>query len=180
MKAKLLISALVAALGVTGVNAAQASDGTITFTGTVVATSCVIGGSGASFTVALPPVDKNALAAAGNIAAPTLFPLVLTGCPASTAVHALFEVNNTSLDSATGALKNLAATGPAANVEVQILNSTLNPINIATGANNGAGSGGTTSAAGALTLNYYAQYYATGAAGSGAVSTNVTYALVYN
>lgn len=178
MKLKALAVALVATSGLLGVTAAQASDGTITFSGSIVATTCTINGGGAasSFTVALPPVDKSALSAAGQTSAPTPFLFTLTACPATTAVHTLFEIGST-VDTTTGNLKN---TGTATGVEIGLLNPALNAINIATQANDGAGTGQTTSAAGAATLTYYAQYVATAAATAGTVASTVTYSIVYN
>jgi len=179
MKLKALVAALIATSGLLGMSAAQASDGTITFNGSIVATTCTINGGGAasSFTVTLPPVDKSALSAAGQTAAPTPVTFNLTTCPATTAVHTLFELGAT-VDTTTGNLKN--STGTATGVQIGLLNPALAAINIATQANDGAGTGLTTSAAGAATLTYYAQYVATAAATSGTVATTVTYSIVYN
>ncbi len=173
MKVKALVA--VAIMGLAGMTTAQASDGTITFGGSINATSCAITG-GSSFTVTLPPVDTSALASVGKVAAPTPFNIAMTGCPASTAVHALFEIG-ASVNAVTGNLKN---SGLATLVEIQLLNSSLSAINIATQNNDGAGTGLTTSAAGAATLTYYAQYIATGAATAGSVASTVTYSIVYN
>jgi major type 1 subunit fimbrin (pilin) len=175
MKLKALVAALVATSGLLGMTAAQASDGTVTFTGSIVATSCVITGGG-NIAVTLPPVDASALSASGKTATPTQFSIAMTACPATTSLHALFEIG-ANVDTTTGNLKN---TGTATNVEISLLNSALGAINIATQANDGAGTGLTTTTAGAYTLNYYAQYIATGAAGAGTVASSVTYSLVYN
>ena len=175
MKLKALVAALIATSGLLSMSAAQASDGTVTFTGSIVATSCVITGGG-NIAVTLPPVDASALSAAGKTATPTQFNIAMTGCPATTTLHALFEIG-ANVDTTTGNLKN---TGTATNVEISLLNSALGAINIATQANDGAGTGLTTTTAGAYTLSYYAQYIATGAAGAGSVASSVTYSLVYN
>lgn len=175
MKLKALVALLVAVSSLLGMDAAQAADGTITFTGSIVATSCVITGGG-NLTVTMPPVDASALSTAGKTATPTQFNIAMTGCPATTSLHALFEIG-TNVDTTTGNLKN---TGTATNVQISLLNSALAAINIATQANNGAGTGLTTTTAGAYTLSYYAQYIATGTAGAGTVASSVTYSLVYN
>jgi len=177
MKLKALVAALIATSGLMSMSAAQASDGTITFTGSIVATTCTVNGGGAasSFTVALPPVDKAALSAAGQTSSPTPMTFNLTTCPAGQ-VHTLFEIGS-SVDTATGNLKN--TTGTATGVEIGILNPALAAINIATQANDGAGTGQTTTA-GSATLTYYAQYVATAAATSGTVASTVTYSIVYN
>ncbi len=175
MKLKSIAAALVAASGLLAVGAAQASDGTVTFSGSIVATSCVITGGG-NITVTLPPVDASALSASGKTATPTQFNIAMTGCPATTSLHAQFEIG-ANVDTTTGNLKN---TGTATNVEIGLLNPALGAINIATLANDGAGTGLTTTTAGAYTLSYYAQYVATGAAAAGTVASSVTYSLVYN
>ena len=175
MKLKALVASLIAAGGLLGLSAAQASDGTITFAGSIVATSCAITGGG-NILVNLPPVDAGSLSAVGKTATPTQFSIAMTGCPAATLIHAQFEMGPT-VDTATG---NLKVTGGATNVEISLLNPAFQAINIATLANDGAGTGLTTSAAGAATLTYYAQYVATAAATSGTVATTVTYSIVYN
>ena len=82
MKLKALVAALIATSGLLSMSAAQASDGTVTFTGSIVATSCVITGGG-NIAVTLPPVDASALNASGKTATPTQFNIAMTGCPAT-------------------------------------------------------------------------------------------------
>ncbi|UGA40826.1 hypothetical protein JOS77_25345 [Chromobacterium haemolyticum] len=83
-----------------------------------------------------------------------------------------FEIGPT-VDAATGNLKNA---GAATNVEVQLLNNTLQAINLANNTNSQI----VPISSGTATLNYYAQYIATGgAAGAGAVNTSVQYSMTY-
>jgi len=174
MKLKALVAALIATSGLLGMSAAQASDGTVSFTGSVVATTCTIAAGGA-VSVTLPPVDASALSSSGKTATPTQFNIVLSGCTAGQQVHAQFEMGPT-VDTATGNLKN---SGGAGFVEISLLNPAFQAINIATLVNDGAGTGLTTTA-GANTLSYFAQYISTGVATAGTVISSVTYSLVYN
>jgi major type 1 subunit fimbrin (pilin) len=60
-----------------------------------------------------------------------------------------------------------------------LLNASLLPINIVTGSNNDIASNGATISGNAASLKYFAQYYATGKAQSGAVATTVQYTMQY-
>lgn len=183
MNKTLLSAALIAGFGVAALapQAANASDGTVTFAGKVTASTCTINvgttSGGSSSTVTLPTVDVASLSAAGKVAAPTPFSIYLTACTFANAgnVGVYFEPGaNTQTD---GNLKNTAATN---NVEIQLLNSTqgVMTLNSASGAQNGTTAAVTTSSTSA-TLNYYAQYYATAAATAGTVGSSVTYSVVY-
>lgn len=200
MKKTILAAALVAVMGVVALapQAAKAADGTITFNGQITDTSCTISGGGAAtgtgnITVTLPTVSTSALPAAGKTAGDTNFSLVLGGganCVNGKTAALWVETSQTpALDSATGALKNQTA-GGATNVEVRMMNPANNqPINL--GINAAVTNGATvtaannqpaaTIAANTATLNYSAQYLATGGASTaGAVSTYLTYTMQYN
>jgi major type 1 subunit fimbrin (pilin) len=135
---------------------AQASDGTITFTGSLSDTTCSINGNAAGTpanipNVSLPEVSASVLGTAGATAGRTQpIVLALTGC-----------------------------SGTATNVEVRLLNASFQPINITSGLNNDMAANGATITGGAATLNYYGEYYATGKATSGAVRTSVNYTMQY-
>jgi major type 1 subunit fimbrin (pilin) len=183
MKKLVLSAALAATFGAAALisTSVAASDGTITFTGKVVANTCSfsVNGGSASNTVQLPVVFTTALASAGNVAGNTPFTIKVSGCdPNLTSVQEQFGGSN--INAATGNLKNIAtATAPqtvASNVEVQLVNaSTSTPINLNTNANSPVG----TLSSGGVTLNYQAQYYATAAVSAGLVSTTVTYTTQY-
>jgi major type 1 subunit fimbrin (pilin) len=163
---------------------AAASDGTISFTGSIDASTCTITTSGASgsFSVPLPKVSTQALKATGNTAGDTAFEIKLTGCSDVTGnISTNFEAG-TAVDVPSGRLKNTAV-GGASNVQIQLLNASNgspilagNPI----ASQNSLGSALTASGAtGTATLKYFARYWATGVATSGGVASQVTYSLVF-
>jgi len=180
----------------------QASDGTITFTGAVTASTCTISVNGGvnagTATVALPTVDTAALTGAGpatSTAAGTFFSIGVTNCTAAndigapapngtapTHVAINFEAGPT-VDQATGGLIN--TTGPGfSNVEVKLYNasgSTVVGTQIMPGTPTNQPTPLTVTNGG--TDWFYAGYATSGAAAggasAGAVSTQVTYSLVY-
>ncbi|CAM2766637.1 major type 1 subunit fimbrin (pilin) [Pseudomonas gessardii] len=157
---------------------ATPTTGTITFTGALVADTCLIGGGSNDLSVSLPSVQTTSLAAAGQTAGDTPFSIVLSGCSPSVPVRAFFSSASSGIDGATGRLKN---TGLATNVQVQLLNSASAPIalNNATAAAQGD-TLKTTNATGAATLTYTARYFASDATGAGSVNSSVMYEIVYN
>ncbi|MEC5409468.1 fimbrial protein [Paraburkholderia sp. MPAMCS5] len=163
---------------------AHAADGTITFIGTVSDTTCSINGTAsgtsADKSVTLAPVPTGSLAAAGAVAgtsSPTDLQLSLTGCSgAATKAIAHFE-NGPTVDQSNGYLKNSG--GTAGNVEIRLLNAQMQPINVTTNSNNQLATNAATITGGAATLQYFAQYYATGAAQAGTVNTSVQYTMQY-
>ena len=184
MKKTLLSAVMIASFGIAALvsQTAQAlPDGTITFTGKVVANTCAfkVNGGSASNTVVLPVVFITALGAAGNVAGNTTFTIAASGCDTNLAsVQAYF--NGANVDGTTGNLKNTGP-GAATNVQVQLLNgttSTVMPLNAAnaTAQNSPVG----TLSLGAATMNYSAQYIAVGgAATAGLVNTSVAYTINY-
>lgn len=173
----LLTSALIAAFAVAAIApAAHAADGTINITGTINSSTCKINGANSPATVAvtLPTVSTTALNAVGSVAGRTAFNLALTGCGALTKATTFFEPGPTV--QADGNLKN--ASGTATGVEVQLLNNDFSAIAL-NGSASAQNSQSVTLASGAGTLNYYAQYFATAAAGAGTVSTSVQFSMIY-
>jgi major type 1 subunit fimbrin (pilin) len=183
--------------------ASQASDGTITFTGAVTASTCTLsvngGANAGTATVALPTVDTASLTAAGaatSTAAGTFFSVGVTGCTAAhdlgapspggtapTHVQIYFEAGPT-VDQATGGLINTTGVG-FSNVEVKLYNASGSTV-VGTQIMPGTGTNQPT----ALVLTaggtqwFYAGYSTSGAgaagATAGAVNTQVTYSLIYN
>ncbi len=175
----------------------QASDGTITFTGAVTANTCTVSvnSSGASATVALPTVSTAALnnTAGKTTAAGTFFSMAVSACTATpvadiggqapTTVAIYFEAGP-NVDSITGGLINTVS---GSNVEVNLYNASAASIvgtQIMPGTQThqplaqAIGTGGT--------QWFYAGYSTAGtnglagaAATAGAVSTSVTYSLIY-
>ena len=156
--------------------AAFASDGTITFNGSVTAQTCTINGGVPTFTKILPQVSANTLNAAAARAGTTNFSIALTACtPAIGGARVFFEAGP-GVDAVSGRLNN---TGSATNVQVELLNATGG--SIVAGAAAGSQNSGnfTPIIGGAATLNYAAQYYATAAATAGTVAASVTYSIEY-
>lgn len=165
---------------------ARAADGTITINGTVTDTTCSINGNAAgapaNVTATLPTVSVGALGSAGQVAGTSNLgdlKLSLSGCSGSaTKALARFE-NGPTVDQTTGNLLNQASASPAQNVQVRLLNANFQPINITTNANNDIATNGVAISGGNAVMNYFAQYYATGAAQPGSVNTSVQYTLQY-
>ena len=174
----------------------QASDGTITFTGAVTASTCTLsinGGTNAgTATVALPTVDRAALTGtgAGTTAAGTFFSVGVTGCsgvadigsgtPAAPTTVAIYFEAGPNVDEATGGLINAVS---GSNVEVNLYNasgSTIVGTQIQPGTPTHQPAPLTIASGG--TQWFYAGYSTAGAASAataGAVSTSITYSLVY-
>jgi major type 1 subunit fimbrin (pilin) len=183
---KAMIPALaVAAGGLLGLASfgANAADGTITFTGTISDTTCsinsVVSGTPADKSITLPTVTAGTLSATGATAGtsnPTDLAFTLSGCSgAATKAIANFE-NGTTVDQTTG---NLINSGTATNVQVQLLNASMKPINITTNSNNQLATDGVAITGGAASPKYFARYYATGKATAGTVNTQVQYTMQY-
>jgi major type 1 subunit fimbrin (pilin) len=178
MKKSILVSLL--AVSSLAPLAAFASDGTITFTGEVTGQTCTINGGQPNFTKVLPKVSSSVLGAAGQTAGGINFPIQLTNCtPASGGARVFFETGP-NVDTTSGRLNIATGSGQATNVQVQLLNSTGGAIvaGAASGSQN-SGNYAPISSDGKATLYYGAQYYATGAATVGLVSTSVTYSIEY-
>ena len=172
----LLPAALAAALAATAFapTAQAANSGTITFSGKVLADTCVISVNGGN-TVVLPTVMTGAFGAAvGNTAGTTpSFSIALSGCDNNT-TSAQMAFNGANIDGLTGNLKNTAASG--SNVQVQLLDSSNNVINTSTGTN--APSIAVSSGAGSTSLK--AQYISTSTTTTaGLVSSSVGFTLTY-
>ncbi|WP_441602038.1 fimbrial protein [Cupriavidus basilensis] len=166
--------------------AAMAADGEITFSGQVLSTTCTItGGGGATgtsnMTVKLPTVSVSSLGSSGDTAGRTPFSINLSGCTAgSTKVSTYFEAGNT-VDQASGQI-NLIDDGSgkpvAANVRIRLLNNAQNPI--VAGAPVGTQNSQTVDLnGGAASLQYYAEYVATGKATAGTADSRIQYSLNY-
>ncbi|RPE81581.1 fimbrial protein [Vulcaniibacterium tengchongense] len=178
MKLSPLVIALLAGVAF---SQAQAADGTITFNGEVTDTTCVIDGNGTGatdFTVTLPTVATTALAAAGQTAGATPFNITV-GSAAQPCAHSNVKVHfepTPNVNLATGGLRNIAATTPAGNVEVNILNDSGQKIDLS----NNAGSQTVPVNGGIAVMNYFGEYEAVGGASSaGLVETNIRYSVTY-
>lgn len=174
---KKVLSTMVAVAAIYAPLAAHAApDGTITFTGSLSATTCTINAGQSSFNVDLGSPSIAGLQTAGNTAGGALFSLNLTNCSGGTSSTATPQfLYDPAAVNAQGRLVN---TGTATFVDVQLVDAASgNPINVAsanqsvTGADIRGGSGA---------VNFIARFYSTGAAGAGTVASSVTYQINYN
>ncbi|NML29904.1 fimbrial protein [Paraburkholderia antibiotica] len=173
----LAFAAIAAAVGFPA--ASYAADGTITFNGNITAQTCTISGNGGgpNFTVTLPTVSTSALSADGSTAGRTPFNIALTNCSPDSGTALTYFEPGATVDTATGRLLN--ATGSASNVEIGLLNQDYSSIQLGA-AQTSQNSQSATISGGAATLDYFAQYVATGgAAGAGSVNTTTLYSIVY-
>ena len=156
---------------------ATAADGTITFNGLITDNTCEVSvnSSGANGTVMLPTIQASALPSVGSTAGTVPFNILLSNCAGTTlnTASTFFEAG-ASVDSSTG---RLDTTGSADNVQLQLLNSAHGVIAAGAITQNdvpvdiSSGSG---------TLDYYVQYYATGAVVPGTVTSMVNFSIVYD
>lgn len=156
---------------------ALASDNTITFMGEVSDETCSISvnGSDASPVVLLPTVTATVLNA-NQVAGATPFDIGVTGCTGSASgvqISTVFVGNNIS--SATG---NLASTGSATDVEIQILDTSGDEVDFR---NAFIGTGDLSLQANqtSSSATYKAQYFTGGTATTGTVLASMQYAVSY-
>ncbi|MET1532188.1 fimbrial protein [Burkholderia sola] len=171
---------LLVAAGAAFSSTAHAADGTVSFVGKVIASTCSVNG-GSNFTVPLPPVSTTALTDVGSVAGRSAFSLALTGCSVGDGnpvkVGVVFE-NGTNVDQSTGRLKIDAGDKAATGVQINVLDSQQKQIPV--GAQSGTNTEmATIDADGKAKLNYFAEYYAAGAVKAGDVNSRVEYSLIY-
>ncbi|MBC8747637.1 major type 1 subunit fimbrin (pilin) [Paraburkholderia sp. WC7.3g] len=155
---------------------AQTAPGTgqVTFNGELTDDTCVINAGDEDQTVTLDTLSTQSLAAAGQTAGSRMFNISVSKCPATLSnVAAHFETTNMNPDTRNAI--NQAATSPAGNVEVQLLDRDgMTPILL--------GSTGTfvpVASDGTATMSYGGQYYATNRTTAGKVMAVVRYTLAY-
>ena len=182
------IALAVVFLAVTGVAALPvvAADGKITLTGEITGTTCSIsGGTGSApgtspdFSVPLNKVQASALKAPGQTAGAKPYYIHVGSCPKDTTVAVMYESSSPAINPATGNLVNQAPATPepAKFVEVQIVDGVTNqPLDLRLGLTS---STSTVPDGGAVTLPFAAQYFATGAATAGPISTQVLYSVTF-
>lgn len=129
--------------------------------------ACSVNSDSTNLSVTLPTVSTQALKTNGAVAGRTPFNINLTCQPGA---NVSITMSPSAPGSATGTIAN---NGTAANVNVQLLDSTFNAVTFNVAKSLGAAPSGT------LTLPYYAQYYATGAVGAGSVKATATFTMTY-
>ncbi|AOY02229.1 fimbrial protein [Jeongeupia sp. USM3] len=174
----LLAASIAAAFGISS-SLVQASDGTITVSGSVNAGTCVIGGAGADQTVALPSIGTTALAAVADTAGATPFSIALTGCGILKSVHAHFEPSDKTNDQ--GRLKpKFKLLSGASGIELEILNGdgSLIKLNEASDAQNSKSV--ISGVDGSATMKYIARYYRSGTLKASNVNASLQYSVAYD
>ncbi|EIK61130.1 fimbrial protein [Pseudomonas lactis] len=163
-------------------SAAHAADGTINFSGELTAQTCTTKlNGGTSTTVTLPKLSTSALATIGAVAGSTGFTIELSGCSGTMATAAAYFESGAGVDPVTKNVRNVAGTGPAGGVQLQLLDYKSVAIKAGDTAQRTLTARNTiTSGATAITvLPYAVQYYATGTSTPGLVSGSVTYSIDY-
>ncbi|MCO1668292.1 type 1 fimbrial protein [Pseudomonas aeruginosa] len=177
---KPLATALTLLLGATAISA-HAADGMVKITGSVVGTTCKVGGTKTetggpagtlnTINVELDPVSVSALDSVGKSASSKPFKISLTDCTAKNA-QVKFETYG-SVDTQTGFLKNA---GSAKNVQVALLTGDDQLINLA----NEGGSQVVKLNEGKADIDLRASYVAVGgAAEPGSVDTTAMFSMKY-
>ncbi|MGO4221657.1 fimbrial protein [Lysobacter sp. TAF61] len=184
MNNKLTILGALPALALVSL-AAVASDGAVNITGEMTAQTCSINGTAAdgarNIAVPLATISRSNLSTIGSVSGDTPFQIALSGCSQGTgSVRTRFEPG-TSVDLATGELIT-SGPGSSAGLRIQLLNSDGTPINVGSSIASQNSALATIPASGAVTLNYVARYHrlSSTALAVGAVTSSVTYSLIYN
>lgn len=124
MKKQLLVTAFTLSTMVGVISGAQASDGSINFTGEVLDAACTVDVGGSSpLTVDMGKVQKSAFTGDGSTADTTKFTLKLSACP-ETITKATVKFDGTSYSGDNTILALTSGTGVATGVGIQILDST--------------------------------------------------------
>ncbi|MCA8234403.1 MULTISPECIES: fimbrial protein [Burkholderia] len=171
---------LLVAAGAAFSSAAHAADGTVSFVGKVIASTCSVDG-GSDLTVPLPPVSTTALTNVGSVAGRSAFSLALKGCTVGdenpVKVGVIFE-NGANVDQSSGRLTIDTGAKAATGVQINVLDDQqkLIPIGAQTAASTQIAD---IDAEGNAKLNYFAEYYASGAVKAGDVNSRVEYSLIY-
>jgi len=154
-----------------------ASDNTISFQGEVTDATCslTVNGNSVAPIVLLPTIPASELAASGDVAGATEFEVGVSGCTgATTSISSVFVGNQVD----TAYAGTLANTGTAKNVNIQILDTKSEPIDLTSGYK-AAGDLSPGTGESSATATYKAQYFATGVATAGTVAASLQYAISY-
>lgn len=166
------------AMATVSTSALAATQGTVTFNGELITSTCEIAADSVDRQVQLPTVAIQTLAKAGDTAGSKGFDLNVEKCPTGiTQVAAHFEaIGSTGVDSATGNLTNQFTDGTiptAGNVQVRLYNSDEQQLKL------GETGAPATVTGGKATMRYYGGYYATGATTVGKVYAQTAYTIAY-
>lgn len=181
MRMKAITSSVMAFGLMASASAMAAGTGTVHFEGEITSSTCEVVTSDQNKTVTLPTVSTNTLSADNDTAGLTPFTISLENCSVETdqGVSAYFEPG-ANVDLNTGRLLN--ASGDATNVQIGLLSGSQEEITIGAIGSNDLQDGAEwyNVEGNAATMNYFAQYHATGgAATAGSVSTSVDFTVTY-
>lgn len=130
MKKHLVAMLITTATGMAMMSGANAADGTIHFTGAIIADACTVDADSQDMTVNLGTVASTSFSAAGDKSSPTRFNINLVSCPTSL-TSASVKFDGTA-DSANNQLLQLDAsadpTTDASGVGIEIADDTGTPI----------------------------------------------------
>lgn len=184
MKKTIFAFTAIAAIGSAAFGHAHAADGTINFSGQLMAQTCTIDVNGtvtpAIATVTLPTVSTGKLANSGETTGQTGFIIGLTNCTGPATSAAAFFESGSTVDLVSGNLKTATGAGAADNVQLQLVDgSTGTAIQAGNVSQHAATTKIALDASGNAKLPYAVQYYATGATTAGTVNSSVTYSINY-
>ncbi|MBK5414366.1 fimbrial protein [Pseudomonas sp. TH31] len=174
--------ALAVLVSATGVQFANAADGTINFNGELRNQTCTIAVDGvvtpAVATVTLPTISTGLLTTSGEVEGQTGFNIQLTNCVGTATTAAAFFNSGATVDPASGNLLNM--TGTASHVQLQLVDQQGSAVIQAGNTNQKTKTTrNTIDATGAANMPYTVQYFATGTTTLGTVVSSVTYNVDY-
>ena len=178
MKTK-IASGVLAAIAMLGANLAHAYDGTITFTGFITSTTCVVS-SQADQTVTLPYVGTSSFTPQSPFAGKTQFTISVSGCSGQTKVKAFFE-SNSIIDQDTGMLQNKLVGNTNMLLALRHMNGTLIDLRESLRQSSGTLDGMWGTITGEQgSIDYTVEYYAkNGIAIGGPVQSSISYSMRY-
>ncbi len=170
------------ALFISAASMVNASSGKITFVGSIVEGGCSVSTLDSSqFNIIMPAVSEERLRHSNKTAGRTPISINLAGCKGrSLNVH--FDVVQ-STDIKTGRLKNTSdSENSAKNVQIQLVNENGSPIKVESVRNENRkfNTQFVNVNRDSATLNYAAEYYATGAVSTGDIKSAALYTIVYH
>lgn len=182
MQKKLLASVLVLAGAGLPLALQAAQTGQINVTGKVIDTTCSVDAGSGNVQVTLPNVDKSLLQNPGSYTGITPFSVKVSGCTGSGSTGADAVSIAFVPDANVDLNGNLANTGSAGAVAVQLLDKNQQPINVHSDSYSAQVARGesTDVAGGDVDLKYFARYYsAAGGATAGDVAAQANFQLIY-
>ncbi|MFC5472473.1 fimbrial protein [Paraherbaspirillum soli] len=188
MKKSLISLSVLATFGLLASSSsfAQAQGGQIDFNGRLTDSTCTIDGA-ANQTVTLPTLSTKGLSKAGEVGGATSFQIKVKDCSgALTKIAAHFE-SKLNMDPTHRTLKQTSTAADAAKeVQLQLLNADGSVLPVGSTGQSYVVSGGAPGIGGlpgidtgSGTMTYAVQYYATGAATQGPVTSSTLYTLAY-